>query len=73
MRRAFQTLLLALSSLVLFALPAFAEEAEKIKSEAFGAGQWDGLILSLIFGAIVGTALFIDAYAGAKGEVSSHH
>lgn len=71
MRRAFQTLLLALSSLVLVALPAAAEEAE-VSTEAFGSGQWDGLLLGLIFGAIVGIALFVDAYSGSSDEPSHH-
>ncbi len=74
MRRAVQTLTLALTSLVLLAVPAFAtEETATVTSEGFGSGQWDGLLLAAILGVVLGLVLFIDAYAGSPDNVHTGH
>jgi hypothetical protein len=71
-RRVTQTLTLALTSLLLLALPASAteEQAPIPPAEGFGAGQWDGMLLAAVFGVIMGVVLFVDAYSGAKDEAT---
>lgn len=72
------TLLLAalgasLTSLVLLALPAFATEGEEAAAGGFGSGQWDGVLLAVVVGAVLGALVFADADPGGIPRAEAHH
>jgi hypothetical protein len=70
-RRVLTTLALALTSLYVLALPVLAageEEPHVTQETGFGTGMWDGLVLALVFAAIAGLVVFIDAYSGREDE-----
>lgn len=70
MRRLVQILSLALTGLIVTAVPAFA--AEEATSDGFGSGMWDGLLLAAVFGVIMGLALFLDTESRGEGHDDVH-
>ncbi len=77
MTRRLPILLVALAaslfSLVAVALPALATEGEEAASGGFGTGQWDGVLLAVVVGAILGALVFADADPGGIPRADAHH
>lgn len=69
-RRTLTTIVLGVSALSGMVLPAVATEGER----SAAAGGADGLLLTLIFGVLVGTVVTIVSYTRASfGEAPGHH
>lgn len=63
----------SLFSLVALAVPALATEGEEAASAGFGSGQWDGVLLAVVVGAILGALMFADADPGGIPRADAHH
>lgn len=53
-------------ALLLTAAPAFATAEEE--ASGFGTGQWDGLLLAMVFGIVFGAVLYVDLYVTRGGD-----
>lgn len=75
LRRA-STLVLALGAavlaLVLTAGPALATEGSESSAEGFGSGQWDGMVLALVGGVLLGIVVFAMSKPGEIKRDSDH-
>lgn len=70
-------------ALLLLAVPAFATESDPEpgtegstghSEEAFGEGQWDGLLAAAAVAAVMGLIVFALSNAGVKDEhLDEHH
>lgn len=56
----------------LLALPAAAAEEGAEAAGGFGTGDWDGMILVLAFGIVVGILMFFDSDPGGIPDARHH-
>lgn len=71
-RSAALTLLTTLVVAAVTALPAAAAD-DAVEATGFGSGQWDGLILTMIVGAILGAVMFAIHSPGSIPRADAHH
>jgi len=66
------TLVTTLLATVVLTLPAAATEAE-VEATGFGSGEWDGLIVTVIAGALLGVLVFAVSDPGGIPRGDAHH
>ncbi len=68
MRRLFTVLSVALTTLLVLALPALAAGEGGGQASGFGSTQGQAMLLTLIIGVVFGVGVVVDAYVGEKGK-----
>jgi len=66
------TLVTTLLATVMLSLPASAADGET-EAAGFGTGDWDGLILTAIVGALLGVLVYATSDPGGIPRADAHH